>query len=676
MDGLETIPSAPPSEPASPAVPRPETGGRRAPARWYNTFRGWLPGANRWRLNSWAALVPEIDRWGEYFVGQSDTDLRRESLSLRYQAKSGEPLELLLPPAYALVREAGARTLGMRHFPVQLIGGIALFYGSIAEMETGEGKTLTATLPLYLRALAGKGAHLATVNDYLARRDADWMRPIYTLLGMSVGVIETPMTRPQRAQAYSSDITYGTAKEIGFDFLRDRLLLRQLTQHRRDFCSDATEGSGDKPIQRDPYFSLVDEADSILIDEARTPLIISALSGEAQEQITSTYAWAAMNASRFEADRHYEYDHDKKKVELTAEGRQMVRGLPQPEAMSGVGLIDCYDFIERAIKVNRDFQRDQHYVVSDKGEIVIVDEFTGRLADGRKWRDGIHQAIEAKEHVEITVETGQAARITIQDLFLRYPYLAGMTGTASSSAREFQKIYKSPVVKIPTNRIKKRQVLPDSVFATEDQKWQAIVEEIVEQHRTGRPVLIGTRTIEKSQLLSQLLTARGIDHQVLNAHHVQMEAEIVAQAGQMGRVTVATNMAGRGTDIKLGPGVDELGGLHVICTEIHDSARIDRQLAGRCGRQGDHGTVHQFVSFDDDILVAGYGPKPARRLRTRYQNGKAKAPASSVSALFKRAQRAVERRHLRERSILLYHERERKKMHRELGQDPYLDTTS
>ncbi len=579
----------------------------------------------------------------------------------------------MIPQAFALVQESASRTLQMRHFDVQLLGGIALFHGAIAEMETGEGKTLTATLPLYLRALPGKGAHLATVNDYLARRDAEWMAPVYRLLGLSVGVIQTEMNRPQRLESYGSDITYGTAKEFGFDFLRDRLLLRQIQQQRMAFFDslDGGQSGGERAVQRDPYYAVVDEADSVLIDEARTPLIISAIPGQGIDEVLATYRWAAEATPQFQEDEHYEYDHEKKKVELTSEGRQLVRAVSKPEELDSVGLIDFYEFIERGIKVSRDFLRDQHYVVSEEGEVIIVDESTGRLAEGRKWRDGIHQAIEAKEGVDVTVDTGQAARITVQDLFLRYKHLAGMTGTAVSSAREFRKIYKKPVCQIPTNRAPRRKCLPDRIFANVEDKWEAIVADIEQAHSVGRPVLIGTRTIENSEILSRKLAAKGIEHQVLNAHHVAVEAEIVALAGQPGRVTVATNMAGRGTDIKLGEGVPAKGGLHVICSEIHDSARIDRQLLGRCGRQGDPGTTCQYMSLEDEVLRTGYGPKKAKRLSQRQGGDLAK-----LSRRFRRAQQIVERRHLRDRMLLLHHEKQRKKMHRELGQDPYLDTPS
>lgn len=633
-------------------------------------------GRAKWNLARWRTLLPIIEDYENKYKACSDQNLRRQSMSLRYRAKAGEKLVNLLPQAFALVREAGHRTLGMRHFDVQVLGGLALFHGCVAEMDTGEGKTLTATMPMYVHALRGKGAQLATVNDYLAARDAEDMRPIYELLGMTVGVIQTDMSRPQRREAYACDIIYGTAKEFGFDFLRDRLVIRRIKQEKLDFLEGVgtpkkSEG-GERPVQRDPHFGLVDEADSILIDEARTPLIISAIGSEGEESIKATYMWATEAAKQFVEDDHYDYDHEKKKIELTAAGRQLVRAIPQPEEMDGIGLIDAYDYVERAIKVSRDFLLDQHYVVSDDGEIVIVDEFTGRLAEGRKWRDGIHQSIEAKEGIEITVDTGQAARITIQDLFLRYKILAGMTGTAMTSAREFRKIYKSPVVRIPTNRPAQRKRLPDRVFATDEMKWQAIVEEIVEMNRVGRPVLVGTRTIEKSELLSKMLNQRGIQHQVLNAHHVASEAEIVADAGQHRKVTVATNMAGRGTDIKLEAGVAELGGLHVICTEIHDSARVDRQLAGRCGRQGDPGSTVTYLSLDDEILKTSYGPAKAKKMADRLRRGS----VENRAAVFRKAQRKVERRHLRDRMILLHHEKQRKKMQHELGQDPYLDTPS
>jgi preprotein translocase subunit SecA len=627
------------------------------------------------RLARWSLILEQVNALENEIQAETDQQLRKRSLSVRYQIKAGDRLDRLMPEAFALVRESARRTLKMRHFDVQIIGGVALFHGAIAEMETGEGKTLTATLPLYLHALAGKGAHLATVNDYLAARDAEWMRPAYELLGLTVGTIQTKDTSEQRRKAYACDITYGTAKEFGFDFLRDRLLLRRMGVRQEDFLGNPTahrfEGEGDKPVQRGSHFALVDEADSILIDEARTPLIIGSLGDKAREQVVATFEWAAKYAKQFTENEHYYVEEDVKKIELTVEGRQLVRALPKPALLAQVGLIDLYQYMERAIKVERDFLLDRQYVVND-GEIVIVDEFTGRLAEGRKWRDGIHQAIEAKEKVEVTVPTGQAARITVQDLFLRYKFLAGMTGTARSSSGEFYRIYKTPVIPIPTNRQPQRLWMPSRVFGTTQQKYEAIVREVQEMHATGRPVLIGTRSIDKSQILSQMLSTLGLDHYVLNANEIEKEAEIVQFAGQHGKITVATNMAGRGTDIKLDEGIAELGGLHVICTEFHDAARIDRQLAGRCGRQGDPGSVRQYLSLDDDIIRSGYGPdvavKYARLGETSNGN------LDRLAKFLRRAQKKVERKHLRDRMILLHHEKDRKKVQREMGQDPYLDT--
>jgi len=628
-----------------------------------------------WKMENWKSLLPVISTHEQSYKGLSDREIRKQSLALRYRARSGESLARLLPESYALVRVASERVLGMRHYDVQMLGGIALFKGAIAEMETGEGKTLTATLPVYLRALMGHGSHLATVNDYLAARDAEEMAPIYEALGLTIGVIQTDDSRDQRREAYHCDITYGTAKEFGFDFLRDRLLLRRMGRQLSEFLGEGSsqrwEEAGDKPVQRESYYCVVDEADSILIDEARTPLIIGSIGEDAVEQITQTYAWSAHHASLYEENDDYEYDHEKRKVELTYAGRQRVRALPKPDLVSDMGLVDLYEYSERAVKVFRDFHLDQHYVVVD-GEITIVDESTGRLAEGRKWRDGIHQAIEAKENVEITVATGQAARITIQDLFLRYRYLGGMTGTARSATREFRKVYKLNVIQIPTNRPNQRKQWQDEVSGNADAKWAAIVDEVRRVHEEGRPVLIGTRSIEKSETLSRQLDDAGINHQVLNAHEVEREADIVAQAGHGGKVTVATNMAGRGTDIKLSDGVADIGGLHVICTELHDSARIDRQLIGRCARQGDPGSFRQFMSLDDDVLREAHGREKSERIAKQGEERDRVSP--QFASQTRKAQAKVEKKHYRDRATMLHHEKERKKIQREIGQDPYLDS--
>ncbi len=646
-----------------------------------NTPRNILPdlgsisgGLNEMRLARWGALVPKVGALEPEMRELDDYQLRKRSLSLQYRAKSGEPLSRLLVEGYALVREAARRTIDMRHFDVQILGGIAMFYGSIVEMQTGEGKTLAATLPMYLNGLTGRGCQLATVNDYLARRDAEWMGPVYDILGLTVGVVETQMSQPQRRKAYASDLTYGTAKEFGFDFLRDRLLLRRINEGQTDLLGGMLGQKGEsheKPVQREPFFALVDEADSILIDEARTPLIISAVPTEEQVIEAECYKWTASVHDEFVEDEDYDYDHEKKTVELTRAGRQKARLLPHPEALDAVGMVNIYQYLERAILVGREYFEDRQYVIRD-GEVIIVDEFTGRLAEGRKWREGIHQAVEAMAGVEVTVAAGQAARITIQDYFLRYEKLAGMTGTAMGSARELRKIYKCHVLPVPTNRPAIRERLPTRIFGTADTKWAAVVEEVCRLHAEGRPILIGTRSIDKSEHLSKLLEEKGIEHQVLNANHIEAEADIVVQAGLRGKVTVSTNMAGRGTDIKLGEGIAEQGGLHVICTEMHDASRIDRQLIGRCGRQGDPGSFRQYLALDDDLLLGGLGPDKSRRYKTLGEGSDENF--DELRKIFTKSQRKVERSHFRQRKALMYFEKERKKMQRQMGQDPYLDS--
>jgi preprotein translocase subunit SecA len=635
----------------------------------------WLPGIASYKINDWVQQLKAVNSLEEQRMGLTEPQLRKEALSLKYRAKSGEPATELLPETYSLIREAARRSLNMRHYDVQIIGGTAQFHRCIAEMQTGEGKTLTATLPLILHSLIGKGAHLATVNDYLAHRDADWMRPIYDLLGVSVGTVLTDSTPDQRRAAYACDVTYGTAKEFGFDFLRDRLLLRAAGRAFNDFLGEGSTqrwtSPGDQPVQRGMHFALVDEADSILIDEARTPLIIGSLGDTTREIVIATYRWAAKHAAAFELKEHFTIEEDSRKIELTARGRALVRSLPRENEVRLAALLDLYEYTERAIRVHHDYHLDRQYVIRD-GEIVIVDEFTGRLAEGRKWRDGIHQAVEAKEDIEVTVPTGQAARITVQDLFLRYKFLAGMTGTAATSAGELRRIYRTPVVQVPTNRPPRRERLSDRVYGTMLSKFEAIVEEVKAIHDQGRPVLIGTRSIDKSAILAKLLRDVGMTCQVLNAHEVAREAEIVAEAGKLGRITVATNMAGRGTDIKLEQPVRDLGGMFVICTELHDAARIDRQLIGRCGRQGDPGSFRQYLSLDDEILRNGLGTKRYDKLK---EIGKSsQASFHGYASLFRRAQQIVERKHFRQRMALLYHEKERTKIQREMGQDPYLDT--
>jgi preprotein translocase subunit SecA len=606
-----------------------------------------------------------------------DVALKRLGRSLSYRAKAGEPLESLLVESFAATREAGRRRLNMRHYDVQMLAGSALVKGAIAEMQTGEGKTLVATLPLVLYALAGKGAHLATVNDYLARRDAEWMTPIYEALGLKVGIVESQMDFDERRKAYACDVTYGTAKEFGFDFLKDRLIKRQLDEGSGDLGAQLTGGStagGAKLLQRPFWYALVDEADNVLIDEARTPLIIASPPGEAQAAEQALFRFAANVATSLEADEDFEQDIQKQTCELLGRGRSRVRAFERPAELDSTSLLEIYDAVERALRARRFFSRDRQYVVRD-GKIVIIDEFTGRAAEGRTWRDGLHQAVEAQEDIEITVPSGHAARITIQDLFARWPHLAGMTGTIATSARELARTYDVDVAVVPTNKPAIRQRQPAVVCGDYREKLGRIVTDVAAMHALGRPVLIGTRSIDKSEDISRLLDQAGLRHVVLNARHIDKEAEIVTEAGQLGKITVSTNMAGRGTDIKLGDGVKELGGLHVVCTELHDSARIDRQLVGRCGRQGDPGTWRQFLALDDDILVQGFGPKRAARIAAGLR-GRLGRGTAGLERIFKRAQQRVEARHVRQRRLLEYVERQRAEAHIQMSQDPYLDAAS
>lgn len=605
----------------------------------------------------------------------SDKELRKTSLALRYRANSGEPLDKLLPEAFALVREAGRRFVSMKHYEVQILGGIALHQGCIAEMQTGEGKTVTATLPLYLASLTGHGAHLATSNDYLAGRDADLMRPLFQGLGLTVGVVQSHTPRMQRQQAYQADVTYSTAKELGFDFLRDRLLLRRIKEGQTLMLDSMSEDSESpvesRPVQRELNYVIVDEADSILIDEARTPLIVSSMPGGSEGSIEALYRWSAEVADQFEEDTHYEAKQKPREINLNEDGRKFLRSLKFPDELNLFGMLDIYEQVERAILVSREYQKDRHYVVRDD-EIVIVDEFTGRMAEGRKWRAGIHQAIEAREGVPISVETGDAAKVTIQDYFLRYHRLAGMTGTAATSAVELHKIYKTQVAIIPTNKPPKRKRLPDQVFGNSEAKWDAIVDAIAKLNADGRPVLVGTRSIDKSEHLSKKLQAAGVEHLVLNARHTAEENNIVSQAGQLGRVTVATNMAGRGTDIQPTSEVLDKGGLHVICTEMHDSARIDRQLIGRCGRQGDPGSFQMFLALDDDILREGYG---LEKYRSLVKSGKdSTSRFDRLSSLFRKAQEKIERNYFKARKQMLYVDKQRRKIQVQMGQDPFLES--
>jgi len=512
------------------------------------------------------------------FKSLKDEDFPRKTAEFKRRLKEGEKLDDILPEAFALVREASVRTLGMRHFDVQLIGGAVLHQGRIAEMKTGEGKTLVATLPAYLNALKEKGVHIVTVNDYLASRDADWMRPVYEFCGLSVGLIVHGLNYKQRKEAYACDITYGTNNEFGFDYLRDNMVV-------------AVENM----VQRPLYYAIVDEVDSILIDEARTPLIIS---GEGDKP-TNLYYQIAKFVPRLVNEEDYKVDEKAHLVTLTEEGVRKVEKYFGIENLSEN--MELAHHVNQGLKAHCLMKRDRDYVVKD-GQIIIVDEFTGRLMFGRRYSDGLHQAIEAKEGVRIEKESQTLATITFQNYFRMYEKLAGMTGTAKTEEEEFRKIYGMDVVVIPTHKPMIRNDQPDLIYRTEEGKFRAVVEDIVERHKKGQPVLVGTISIEKSELLSKMLSKRGIKHQVLNAKYHEKEAQIIAQAGQKGTVTIATNMAGRGTDIVLGEGVRDLGGLYVLGTERHEARRIDNQLRGRSGRQGDPGESRFYVSLEDDLM--------------------------------------------------------------------------
>jgi len=510
----------------------------------------------------------------------SDDAMRSRIVELRQEVANGQALDRHPAEVFALVREASVRTLHMRHFDVQLVGGITLHQGKIAEMKTGEGKTLVATLPMVLNALEGKGAHLVTVNDYLARRDAEWMGNIYRFLGLSVGVIVNGLEDAERQASYGADITYGTNNEFGFDYLRDNM----------KFYTEQL-------VQRPLRYAIVDEVDSILIDEARTPLIISGMA----EDSSSLYARIDAFIPLLHKEKHFTIDEKARTVLLTDEGVARMEEVLKIDNLYDPANVTLQHHVLQALKAHHVFQRDVDYVVKDN-QVLIVDEFTGRLMPGRRYSDGLHQALEAKEHVKVESENQTLATITFQNYFRMYDKLSGMTGTADTEAVEFREIYDLEVISIPTNKPMIRKDLPDLVYKTQREKFEAIAHDVKELHAKGQPVLVGTVSIEKSELLSDMLKKFGVPHDVLNAKNHEKEAEIVAEAGQTGRVTIATNMAGRGTDIVLGPGVTELGGLHILGTERHESRRIDNQLRGRSGRQGDPGSSRFYLALDDDLM--------------------------------------------------------------------------
>jgi len=531
-----------------------------------------------------AALEPQMQ-------ALSDADLPAKIAAWKQEVADGRSLDDLLPECFALVREAGKRVLGMRHYDVQMVGGMVLHQGRIAEMKTGEGKTLVATLPVVLNALSGKGVHLVTVNDYLAKRDAAWMGKLYNFLGLSVGVIVHGLTDEERQQAYGADISYGTNNEFGFDYLRDNM----------KFYKESL-------VQRPLNYAIVDEVDSILIDEARTPLIISGAAEESTQLYRKVDAIIPMLArgekskeEGAEPTGDFEVDEKARSISMTERGVAKCEKLLGVENLYDPANATLQHHVMQGLKAHHLYHRDVEYIVKDE-QVVIVDEFTGRLMPGRRFSDGLHQALEAKENVKVEAENQTLASITFQNYFRMYDKLAGMTGTADTEAVEFKEIYNLDVSVIPTNRDMVRIDNADMIFKTQGEKFHAIADEIADCHKRGQPVLVGTVSIEKSELVSETLKKRGVPHRVLNAKQHELEAEIVAEAGQQGRVTIATNMAGRGTDIVLGEGVKELGGLHILGTERHESRRIDNQLRGRSGRQGDPGTSRFYLALDDDLM--------------------------------------------------------------------------
>ena len=529
------------------------------------------------RLRRTAKAVNDFEA---QYAALSDDELKAKTAEFKERLAQGESLEVMLPETFAVVREAGKRTVGMRHFDVQIMGGQVLYEGRIAEMKTGEGKTLVATLPVYARALEGRGVHVVTVNDYLARRDAEWMGPVYEFLGLRVGIIQHGLDSAQRRDAYNCDVTYVTNNEVGFDYLRDNMAWQV-----------------EDLVQRELYFALVDEVDSILVDEARTPLIISGPSQESGE----LYQKFAQIVPRMKKGEDFTVDEKAHAVPITEAGVAKVEKMLGIQNLYEQRNIELTHQLNAALKAWNLFHRDQQYIVKD-GEVIIVDEFTGRLMHGRRYSDGIHQAIEAKEGIKVRGEDQTLATITFQNLFRLYDHLAGMTGTAKTEEREFRDIYGLDVVVVPTNMPMVRKDNSDIVYKSEKAKFEAVVDEIIAEHKKGRPVLVGTRSIEKSELLATMLRRKGVECNVLNAKYHEQEAEIIKDAGQTAQVTIATNMAGRGTDIKLGDGVAKNGGLHIIGTERHESRRIDNQLRGRSGRQGDPGSTRFYVSLEDEVM--------------------------------------------------------------------------
>ena len=621
-------------------------------------------------LLHWRLQAARILRARKRLEKIGDVELKRRAQELSWRARGGESLKSLLPQVFPLGIEACRRELGLTHFPVQIMGGLAIFHGCIAEMQTGEGKTLTAVLPAALHAIVGKGCHVLTANDYLAQRDAELLTPVYKRLGLTAGCVLDQMEDDDRRKNYDCDITYGTATQIGFDFLRDRIKRGAQPddeERNRFFVHDS---SGELPVQRGLHFALVDEADSILIDEARTPLIIG-LQQINRSAMLSMYRWATRIIPKLKVNEDFLFESRKRQAFLTDIGCRRLNLTAKPLQMDSIDTERIYQHVEKALTAQYAFAKDRDYVIVDE-KIAIVDEGTGRVMDGRQWQEGLHQAIEAKEHLPITPITGSAARISIQTLFRQYQVLGGMTGTAWSAKSELRRIYKLPVVRIPTNRRCRRKGLRPRAFATQAAKRDAIVASIEEMIEAGRSVLIGTPSVDASEALSEKLKEHDIPHRVLNARYHDEEAGIVKEAGRDGAVTIATNMAGRGTDIHLDADVRKAGGLHVIATEMHSSLRIDRQLIGRSARQGDPGSYQFFLSLEDELLRV-LEPKRLAAWKASARPDEYGELSGEWVQQFQKTQEQLERLHVKQRKDMLKHEREQLKKSRKVGIDPFLE---
>ncbi len=613
-------------------------------------------------------MVRRVRDFEMQFITLSDERIKSVMNHIRRLLRDGAEPDEHLPKIFGAVCVATKRVIGLRPFDVQIVGGYEMHRGSIAEMGTGEGKTLVATLPATLNAVGGRGVHIVTVNDYLAQRDAQIMGPIYNMLGLTVGTIISGMDDTARRAAYRCDIIYGTNKEFGFDYLRDQIKLHERQKPKTlDTLNLLNRAQSYEPVMRQLHYAIVDEADSILIDESRTPLVIAGPSGPSP--LAWAYEWAHQLAGRFRARHDFEVKTDKRILTWKDEGRARLEKVLQQTTTPSIGGQSWQDLVLAALKARWLFTRDQHYVIAGD-QVVIVDEFTGRRMPGRTWSEGLHQAVQAKERLPIMAPSKTLARTTYQHFFSLYGKLAGMTGTATTERAEFKTVYSLPVVRIPTHRPVKRIGLPDRIYRTTREKWRGVADEIQRVGDEGRPVLVGTHSIEDSEALSRVLKQRGIKHETLNARpeNAQREAEIVANAGQINAVTIATNMAGRGTDIKLGPGVTMLGGLHVIGTQRHESRRVDRQLIGRCGRQGDPGSYIFVLSLQDSILQHVLDRRQIAMLRRKLKTPYGKSIATGqLRRYFALAQLRVEKMHFRMRQQLMEYEDWLNKVYHQMG---------